>query len=100
MIIAASSGFWILNSYSIIEFFFKLRDFARYPISIFNSVFKFIFTFILPIGFIAYYPIQMFLKPEKTNFLVFFSPLIGIFLFIIANLIWKKGVNRYSGTGS
>ncbi|SMG55398.1 ABC transporter permease [Paenibacillus aquistagni] len=101
MILAASTGFWIMDPWNVISLVNRFRDFAKYPVSIFNDFFKFIFTFIIPIGCIAFYPSQLFLNPLQDNeMIVFFSPLIGIVLFIIANAVWNKGINSYSGTGS
>lgn len=100
MIIAAASAFWIINSLSILSFFFKFQEFSKYPLSIFNSFFQFFFTFIIPIGFVAFYPVRIILKPESSGWLIYFSPAIGIGLFIFAYFIWKKGVNAYTGTGS
>jgi ABC-2 type transport system permease protein len=100
MLIAACSGFWIINSYSIISLAYKLRDVARYPLDIFGSVFKFIFTYIIPVGFVSYYPLQMLFDKEALNPIVFLSPVIAIVLFAITNMVWKKGVNSYTGTGT
>lgn len=100
MILAASSAFWTLNSFAVLNLVFKFKDFSRYPLTIFNSFFKFLFTFIIPIGFIAYYPLQLFLKPDQASILIFFSPIAGILLFVLAGFVWKIGVESYTGTGS
>jgi ABC-2 type transport system permease protein len=100
MLIAASTAFWIINSFSILNFFFKLKDFTRYPITIFNGFFKFFFTFIIPIAFVAYYPVQTILKPDSSSLYIYLSPFIGILFFILAYNVWKRGVRKYDGTGS
>ncbi len=100
MIIAGSMGFWATDPTALISFALRLHSFAKYPVTIFNRFFKFMFTFILPIGFIAFYPSQIFLRPGAHSNLAFISPFIGIVLFFIAYMIWNKGVNRYSGTGT
>ena len=40
--------------------------------------FRFTFTYIIPIGFVAFYPSQLFLRPNEATPLIYFSPLIGI----------------------
>lgn len=100
MIIGASLGFWIQNSYSVLIFIFKLKDFGRYPMTIFNNFFRFLFTFIIPIGFIAFYPLEALLDLKLTNFPMLLVPFIGPGLFLISYLVWKKGVKSYKGTGS
>ena len=97
---AGCAAFWITNSFPVLSLAWKLREFSPYPMNIFDGLFRFTFTFILPIGFIAFYPAQMFLRPEQVSPLVYFSPLVGILAFALAYWIWTKGVNGYSGTGS
>ncbi|MCX7747749.1 MAG: ABC-2 family transporter protein [Clostridia bacterium] len=99
-VMTGATGFWILNSQSFLIFINRFRDYARYPITIFNKFFRVIFTYVLPVGFIAYYPSQIFLRPSEISFVVFLSPIIGILFFALAYFVWCKGVNSYSGTGS
>lgn len=100
-IIAASTAFWFLGgSMPILNLAIKIRDFSPYPITIFDSVFRFLFTYLIPIGFIAFYPAQLFLKGTNAPFLAYLSPLIGFIFFMLAYQVWSKGVDYYSGTGS
>ena len=99
-LLAGSVCFWVIDSYPVLGLAWKLREFAPYPMNIFDGVFHFIFTYILPIGFIAFYPSLLFLHPQDVPNLVYFSPVIGIGMFAIAYQVWKLGVNSYTGTGS
>ncbi len=99
-VMAGSSAFWLVNSYPVLALAWKVREFAPYPITIFDGVFRFAFTFILPIGFIAFYPAQFFLRPEEVSPLFFLTPIIGIGLFALTYKVWTLGVNSYTGTGS
>jgi ABC-2 type transport system permease protein len=100
MTIAACSTFWIVNSYPVMALALKIRDFAQYPMTVFDGFARFLFTYMIPIGFIAFYPAQLFLRPEEVSILVYLSPLVGIAFFALAYFVWHKGVNSYSGTGS
>lgn len=100
IVTASCACFWVIDSYPVLGLAWKLREFAPYPMNIFEGVFRFTFTYILPIGFVAFYPSQLFLRPQDVPALVYFSPLIGIGLFALAYQVWKLGVNSYSGTGS
>ncbi len=100
MIIAGSSAFWIINSYPVVALAFKLREFAYYPITIFDSFFRLVFTYLIPLGFIAFYPAQLFLRPQDISLTVYLSPLVGLTFFVIAYNVWGLGVNHYTGTGS
>ena len=97
---AGCAAFWITNSFPVLSLAWKLREFSPYPMNIFDGFFRFTFTFVLPIGFIAFYPSQMFLRPEQMSPLVYFSPLVGVLSFALTYWIWTQGVNSYAGTGS
>jgi ABC-2 type transport system permease protein len=99
-LMAGCACFWVINSYPVLGLAWKLREFAPYPMNIFDGAFRIAFTYVLPIGFIAFYPSQLFLRPQEVSPLVFFSPVIGMGLFFIAYQVWLLGVNSYTGTGS
>jgi ABC-2 type transport system permease protein len=100
MIIGASSAFWIRNSFSIIEIIFSLKDYARYPVTVFGTVLKYMLSFAIPVAFAGYYPVQILVRPEEVEPVLFFSPVLGIIFFCFAYHIWEKGVRSYTGTGS
>jgi len=100
VVIAGCSAFWLVNSYPVLALSWRLREFAPYPISIFDGIFRFAFTFILPIGFMAFYPAQFFLRPADISPWFYLTPVIGIALFALAYGVWTLGVNSYSGTGT
>lgn len=99
MILSVCTGFWFLNCMSVPNFIMQLNKFSQYPLTIFNSVFRFIFTFVIPIGFVAYYPMLSLLRGSSYIYAIV-SPIIGIGLFALANAVWNKGIGVYSGTGS
>lgn len=100
MNIAAASSFWIVNSRYIMMMIYKFKDYARYPLSIYSPFFKLLFSTLIPIGFIAYYPSLDFLSVEKVTYLTVLSPVFGIALFTFSYNVWMKGCNLYDGTGS
>lgn len=97
---AAASCFWIVNSGYLMITANRFKDYAKYPATIFNPVFKFLFTFIIPIAFIAYYPSLLFLRPGEVPLLTWLSPFIGMLFFLLSYFIWMKGAMSYDGTGS
>jgi ABC-2 type transport system permease protein len=97
---ASCAAFWVIDSFPVLGLAWKLREFSPYPMSIFDGAFRFAFTYVIPIGFVAFYPSQLFLRPNEVSSLIYFSPLIGIGLFALTYWIWTKGVNSYTGTGS
>ncbi len=98
--LAASSCFWLVHSFFVLSLSNTLRDFAKYPVTIFGNVFRTIFTFVIPIGFMAFYPSQYFLRPGETSWIVLCTPVFGIFFFWISYKVWMKGALSFNGTGS
>ena len=98
--VAACTCFWIMNSFFALSLSNTLRDYAKYPITIFNPILRFLFTFIIPIGFMSFYPSQIFLRPESVPIISWFTPVFGIIFFYISYKIWMKGALAYNGTGS
>ena len=75
------------------------RDMAQYPIGIFRKGIVFFLTFILPFGFINYYPILYFLG-KNNNTLYIFSPFITLIYLVPCILIFYKGLRKYTSVGS
>lgn len=72
---------------------------AQYPIGVFSKGFVFLFTFIIPYGFVNYYPLLYFIG-KSNNVFYALSPIL-VFLYLIpAILVFYKGIKRYTGTGS
>ncbi len=100
MTFAAASAFITVYGCPILVFFNQFREYSRYPITIFSKVFRFIFTFIFPLGFMAFYPVMFFLRPDTTILLSILSPVVGIIVFYIGYKTWMRGALKYAGTGS
>ncbi len=100
MIFASVPAFWITESFSLIELVFNLREFSRYPLTIFSKPFQWILSCVLPMGFIAYYPVELLLRGQAWHWALFGTPVVGGIMFFAAYRFWKFGVNSWSGTGS
>lgn len=97
---AAATGFWLIGATSVMIFMFKFKDYARYPVTIFGKVFRFIFSFLIPIGFMAYYPSLFVLRPNEASVLTYLTPVLGVVFLWLSYKFWMKGARQYSGTGS
>jgi ABC-type uncharacterized transport system, permease component len=97
---AAATCFWIQGSGYVMVILFRFKDFAKYPATIFQGFFKFVFTFIIPVAFIAYYPSMAILSPGDVPTLTILAPFIGLLFFYLSYKFWMLGVKRYDFTGS
>lgn len=102
LIIQAAIAFWTIETLEIMNITTYGGVLAgQYPISIYNKPFQAIFTFLIPLACVAYYPIATLLRQSAVPlFLGLIAPSAGfIFLFFSCKL-WHAGVRRYCSTGS
>jgi ABC-2 type transport system permease protein len=55
---------------------------------------------VVPIGFVAFYPVQWILYSRDAGIVPFLTPVAGIVCFALGYLAWHKGTRRWSGTGT
>lgn len=105
VIICGSISFWTLKSRSIYDVGIRItRQMTWYPITIFPTFMQFILTFIIPFSFINFFPSQYFLQRNDISMfhpiVQFLTPIIGIAFFLLALMVWNRGIDHYKGTGS
>lgn len=101
----ATMSFYIVKSQNLREvFYWNVRKFAGYPISIFNRVIQFFLMAIVPFAFVNYFPAQYFLRNrDMQNFpsvFLYLSPLIAAIMVVICYFFWKFSIKRYASSGN
>ncbi|MDQ0228551.1 ABC transporter permease [Metabacillus niabensis] len=96
----ASIGFWSDARTSLMPMMYNIGNYGRYPVDIYNSVIRFVLTWILPFAFVGVYPAAFFLEKEEWYVYSFLTPVIGIVFFTISVLLWNAGVKKYRGAGN
>ena len=99
-ILCAAFCFKTVQGLEVINIFTNgTRTLAQYPMDIYNKVIRIIFTIVIPITFINYYPIQ-YLNNTTNNLLYFLCPLEIIVFLLISVIVFKSGIKHYYSTGS
>ena len=95
-------SFWVNDRFGITGPLVTMRLFAKYPIDIYNNVLKFTLTWVLPYGFTAFYPSLYFIEGHNINMakLAPITIVVAIVWLMLATMIWKIGLKRYSSVGS
>ena len=75
------------------------KQFAEYPMRIYRRGLRLVFTFVIPITIINYYPVN-YLIGKTSNILYVFIPLLSFILLFISTLVFKHGMSKYCSTGS
>lgn len=99
-IILASIGFWSDARTSIMPLMYNIGNYGRYPINIYHPIIRFVLTWVLPFAFVGVYPAAYFLRRSEWYLYSFFTPVMGLIVFIVAVCIWNIGVKKYRGAGN
>jgi ABC-2 type transport system permease protein len=94
-------SFWIVRAQSFIHGYFNLFHIGRYPEAVFRGVFRFIFTWLLPIILVSNVPAKILARPLD-------SPWAGLAMLAAATLIvlgatralWLLALRRYGSASS
>jgi ABC-2 type transport system permease protein len=98
-ILISSLAFWITDTYLLEKSFWALTSISRYPKDIFQGFWHNLFTFILPIFFIANFPVE-FLRGNGNSLLILLGIGLNILFGGLALTVWRKGLKQYAGQGN
>ncbi len=101
----ASTAFWTRQAGGLVQFAIQsLREFIQFPISIYPWIVQFLFTFLIPYGFVNFYPAYRFFhKTDVAAFsirLPFATLIIGVFMAVGSYAVWRRGLRRYESIGA
>lgn len=72
-----------------------------YPMDIYTGWFRNLFTYVIPLAAINYWPMSALLhKNYAPGWVSYLSPLLGLAFFCLGFLCWRFGVRHYRSTGS
>ena len=94
-----SLTFWFVKFDNSMTILAAVMDAGRYPATIYPPWLRIIVTFLIPIALATTVPMQV-LRREVGSWQVLIYFAVGVASFLIAQLIWKLGVRRYSGASS
>jgi len=98
-IIFASTAFWATSVRSLMDVLWNLARFIEYPLNIYNSAVVWVLTFIIPLGFVSFYPSQYFFQNVPWIMYSFATLPVGLVMFALAYFLWNKGLKKYGSTG-
>lgn len=101
----SSLSFYFVETNSLREiFYWNMRKFAGYPISIYHKLIQGLIIYVIPFAFVNYFPAQYLLrKPDMINYneaYVYIAPFVGVGVYLAAYLFWRVSVRRYYSTGN
>lgn len=104
-LLLATLNIYLLETDSLKEvFYWDMRKFAGYPISIFNKAIQICMIYVVPFAFVNYFPAQYLLrKPDMQQYpqiYLYLTPIVGGLLFFVVYLFWRYSLRHYKSSGN
>lgn len=101
----ATLNIYLLETNSLKElFYWNMRRFAGYPISIFHKAIQFCMIYIVPFAFVNYFPAQYLLRKEDMAgypaIYMYITPVVGVVLYLAAYGFWRYSLRFYKSSGN
>ncbi|MFN6180943.1 MAG: ABC transporter permease [Dolichospermum sp.] len=97
--ILGATSIWFVKIYNITEVLKGFLEAGRYPITGYPAVYRFFFTFVLPVSFLTTIPAQSMLgEIEFTSLLS--AGLLAFVLFFISTQFWRFALRFYTSASS
>ncbi len=101
----ATLNIYLLETNSLKElFYWNMRKFAGYPISIFHKSVQILLIYVVPFAFVNYFPCQYLLRKndmkQYPEVFMYLTPFIGLGMFFFAYLFWCYSIRYYKSSGN
>src|SRR5256885_8381834 len=97
----AAASFWIVRAQGLVYGYFNFLNIARYPDSIFPRLFKFIFSWIVPVVVVSNVPARLLAKSfDQPSWLMFKLVVASTVIFCLSRAFWAFALRRYSSASS
>ena len=102
MLLRAFASFFTVESLEVFNIFTHGGvSMSAYPMNIYSGWLRRLFTFVIPLAAINYWPMAVLLDRDYAPVWVSWSaPLLGVVFFGIGVIAWNFGVRHYRSTGS
>ena len=97
-ILTVSAAFYVVRVDNLSQLFVAVFDAARWPVGVFRGALRLIFTFVVPLALMTTYPAEALLGTLPAS--TFALSLAGAaLLFVVARVVWKGAIGRYTSAG-
>ena len=103
--IISSIAFWTMRSQPLVDASMELMTRGTfYPLTVYPWPLQALLTFVLPLGFIGFYPACDFLGQSANTSLpldvALWTPAVGVAMLVLALAVFAAGLRRYESAGS
>ncbi len=98
-ILIVSASFWVVRLDNLTYLFGSLFDAARWPVQVFHGVWRFLFTFVIPLALMTTYPAMAALGTLRARTAIL--SLVGAVVFaVLSRRIWRRAIAGYTSASS
>lgn len=94
-----ATSIWFVKIYNVTEVLRGLLEAGRYPIAAYPAVYRFFFTFIIPVAFLTTVPAQAMLGKTQVVWLLG-AGILALVLFLISIAFWRFALRFYTSASS
>jgi ABC-2 type transport system permease protein len=104
-LLISTVAFWFVQVDALRWIVLQLEgEFTRYPLSIYSKGVRLLLAFVIPFGFMNYFPASYFLHKTDNGLglpmaVGVLTPVVGILFLAVAYACWRFGLQRYQGVG-
>ena len=98
-IVCAAAGFWVVRLDNLTYLLGAIFDVARWPVQVFRSAWRFVFTFVIPVAVMTTFPAKGLLgelEPETALATVGGA----LALVVVSRLVWRLAIRNYTSASS
>lgn len=99
LLVAAVSFFTIQNLNFLDIFTYGMRDFGKYPFSVYGDTALKVLTFGIPLALVQYYPL-LYLLDREDGIWYMISPLLSLLFVVPSYWFYRFGLKNYKSSGS
>lgn len=101
MFTLATLSFWIVRAQGLIYGYYNLVNISRYPAEVFGGVFRWLFTWLIPVIVVANFPARILVKAAVRPYGLLWELLGAVVLTVgLSRLFWLYALRRYSSASS
>jgi ABC-2 type transport system permease protein len=94
-----SLSIWFVKIYNITFVLKQLVEAGRYPMSAYPEIYRFFFTFVVPVFFLTTVPASFVVGKGRPHF-VLISLIVAVLSLTLSRAFWKFALRHYSSTSS
>ena len=98
-ILVACAAFWVVRLDNLTYLFGSIFDAARWPLQVFRGFWRFLFTFIIPLGVMTTYPAMALLGRLDTMTAAFALGVAAAFA-LLSRVAWQRSIGAYTSASS